>query len=236
MPIAPGGFGDVPRAGPSGFDFRLVRLDPSHRGSRKLCDVAGFERTGSSRGLVSCWMGTLSVPLELEHTQAQSAMVDRIRRGQRLLVEIVEPGADRGGPEARVRLFRLAGQAPPIAAPAPTAASDASGFDFNRVNRERALHRTAQTCLVHSFDRVARIDPAAPRGHPTSWFPPGAAEYWLRITCRHASGTSRLIVGALEYQPLLAVQRDRAIQVRVWHQERFPQREAIGVIMGADGG
>jgi hypothetical protein len=234
--IAPGAGFPPPVTGPPGFDFRLARLDSSLRGTHKPCDVARLERIGPSRALVLCWMGAAAVPVELELSDGQTALVDSIQRQQRILLEVIGPGDDRGGPEARVRLVQIVGPAPAFAAQPPAAAPNAAGFDFHRVNREAALHRTVRTCLVHSVARVARIDPAAGPGHPSAWFPAGAARYLLRVTCRHAGGTSRLVVGALEYQPLLAIRRDRAVQVRVWHQERFPQREAIGVIMGADGG
>ncbi|HLU68399.1 MAG TPA: hypothetical protein VKZ63_19075, partial [Kofleriaceae bacterium] len=219
-------------AGPPGFDFRLARLDPSVAGSVRLCDVGELEPIGSGRAIVSCWNGAVGVPVELSYEPGQAAVASTIRRHHRIRVQITSGGKHTGGPEAHVRLLALVGEAPRQAArPAPPPPA-AGGFDFSRVNRDPALDGTEQRCLILSAGRIAPVDAAASKTSPATWFAPGTASYWIRVTCKHEGGTSRLVIGASDPQPLLRLRPDAVARVRVVHHGRFPQREALGHLAG----
>jgi hypothetical protein len=233
-PPADGGPAAPIRTAPAddAFDFRLVPLDGKYIGTDQLCDVLAIERSGDRKAYVTCWNGWAGVPIELTIDSPHAVLASQIERGDRIKVEVVEPGGS-SGPFAIASLRAVVGPAPVNTSPMPSVpASPSASFDFARVNREKALDKTVQACKVLSTDRIARVDPKAEKGAAASWLPPDRARFFVRVTCGEAAGgSSRVVLGARSYQPLLELRPDAIVRVSVIHQGRYPQREAMGIFV-----
>ena len=225
---APSAAGPAPRpAGPPGFDFRIARLDPAAAGSAQTCDVTEIDSLGPGRWLLGCWNGGQAIAVEL----TGQVPADAVARGQRIRVRVEAAGAESGGAEAVVRFVDVAGDAPGAPASPAGGVAPAAGFDFGRANRDPSLHESVQPCRIRSVDRIARVDPAARRGTPATWFDPARATHWVRLTCTHPGGTSRLVLGARGFRPLLPLRPGAVARVRLLHQAGTPQREAVGLLV-----
>lgn len=221
------------------FDYRTIRLQPSLVGSTQTCDIVSVEVSGKDRAIASCWNGWTPVRVDLRFDPQHAALADRLRRRARIKVEVLSSGDDRGGPEAVVRLLELVREPPVNSAPPPRAGDPGrppgseAAFDFNRVNREPGLHNTEQLCHVRSTERIGKVDAKAGRGDVAAWLSPDQAAFFVRTTCVHgdkgAESHSRVVIGAPKFQPLLQLRLDALVKVKVLHDGRYPQREAIGI-------
>ncbi|HUS64249.1 MAG TPA: hypothetical protein VMZ28_06885 [Kofleriaceae bacterium] len=224
---------------PDSFDYRTIRLQPSLVGSQQTCDIVSVEVAAKDRAIASCWNGWEPVRVDLRFDPQHAALAERLRRRARIKVEVLSSGDDHGGPEAVLRLLELVrdppdNSAPPPRPPAPgRPPGSEAAFDFNRVNREPGLHNTEQVCLVRSTERVGKVDPKAGKGDVAGWLSPDQAAFFVRTTCVHggqgAESHSRVIVGAPKFQPLLQLRQDALVKVKVLHDGRYPQREAVAV-------
>ena len=220
--------GPAPRPpGPPGFDFRIARLDPGAVGGAQPCDVTEIDSLAPGRWVLGCWNGGQAIAVELRGEVPTGA----ITRGRRVRVQVEAAGTESGGPEAVVRFVGVAGDAPGALASAAGGVAPAGGFDFGQANRDRSLHESVQPCLVRSVDRIGRVDAAARRGTPPTWFDPAEATHWVRLTCTHGGGTSRLVLGARGYRPLLPLRPGVVARVRLRHQTGTPQREGVGLLV-----
>jgi hypothetical protein len=221
------------------FDYRKIRLKPSLVGSTQTCDIVSVELAGRDRAIASCWNGWAPVRVDLRFDPQHAALAERLRRRARIKVEVLSSGDDHGGPEAVLRLLEVVREPPENTAPPPRPPAPGrppgseAAFDFNRVNREPGLHGTEQVCLVRSTERVGKVDAKAPKGDVAAWLSPDQAAFFVRTTCVHgdqgAESHSRVVIGAPSFEPLLQLRVDTLIKVKVLHDGRFPQREAIGI-------
>lgn len=208
------------------FDFRWARIDPgSHVGQTRTCDVVQvgvregtthrierrYQRDLSERISVRCRASSGETFIDVVFPPAAAGFAQRIRVGNRLVVEIVS--ASGGFEGATVGEFRAVAEAPTDASvPLPEeAASVSAGFDFRQIQGHPELVGTVQPCSVAWVGPIDRIaDEQRDRF-------PGGATHTQSIACAHARGDSRvdLVATPRSAPDLLALRRGSRIRVRI---------------------
>lgn len=208
------------------FDFRWARIDPAaHVGQTRTCDVVfvgvreaathrierRYQRELSERLSARCRATSGESFIDVVFPPAAAGFAQRIRVGNRLLVEIVS--ASGGFDGATIGEFRAVTEAPPDAGmPATDEASSVSaGFDFRQIQGHPELVGTTQPCSVAWVGPIDRI-----AEEQKDRFPHGAS-HAQSIACTHARGDSRvdLVATPRSAPDLLAIRRGSRIRVRI---------------------
>lgn len=208
------------------FDFRWARIDPTaHVGETRSCEVVfvGARETAThrierryqmdlaERVSVRCRAGTGESWLDVVFPPAAAGFAQRIRSGDRLVVEIVSASGGLDG--ATVGEFRAVAAVPDagVRTSEEETPSVSAGFDFRQIQGHPELVGKIQPCSVAWVGSIDRIAPEQADRFPTG------ATHILSIACAHARGDSRVdLVATPRTAPdLLPIRRGSRLRVRI---------------------